>query len=212
MTAWMTGSWPWLALVGLGMFHGLNPGMGWLFAVALGMHRKSRESVLLALPPIALGHAASIWVAAVAVLLLGVVIDTGALRIGAGMILIVWAIYHWLYGHRHRVRIGMTAGFAGLMLWSFLMACAHGAGLMLVPALIPLCTGQPMIGEGSLLITIAAVGVHTLAMLLVTGAVAILVYDWLGLELLRRSWINFDVLWCLVLIGTGSVLAVSSIM
>jgi hypothetical protein len=208
----LTGSWPWLALVGLGMFHGLNPGMGWLFAVALGMHRKSRASVLLALPPIALGHAVSIGIVAGAVLLLGVAIDTSALRTGAGMILIAWAIYHWLYGHRHRVRIGMTTGFAGLVLWSFLMASAHGAGLMLVPALIPLCIGQPTVGEGSLWISIAAVGVHTLATLLMTGAVAIFVYDWLGLELLRRSWINFDVLWSLVLIGTGSVLIVSSVM
>jgi hypothetical protein len=204
----MTGLWPWLALVGLGMFHGLNPGMGWLFAVALGMHRKSRKSVLVALPPIALGHAVSIGIVAGALLLLGVVIDTSALRIGAGMILIVWAIYHWLYGHRHRVRIGMTTGLAGLVLWSFLMASAHGAGLMLVPALIPLCIGQPMIGEGSLWIAIAAVGVHTLATLLVTGVIAIFVYDWLGLELLRRSWINFDGLWSLVLIGAGSMLMV----
>jgi hypothetical protein len=208
----LTGSWPWLALVGLGMFHGLNPGMGWLFAVALGMHRKSRASVLLALPPIALGHAVSIGIVAGAVLLLGVVIDTSALRTGAGMILIAWAIYHWLYGHRHRVRIGMTTGFAGLVLWSFLMASAHGAGLMLVPALIPLCIAQPTVGEGSLWISIAAVGVHTLATLLMTGAVAICVYDWLGLELLRRSWINFDMLWSLVLMGTGSVLIVSSVM
>jgi hypothetical protein len=207
----MTGLWPWLVLVGLGMFHGLNPGMGWLFAVALGMHRRSRASVLLALPPIALGHAVSIGVVAGAVLLLGVVVDMGALRIGAGMILIVWAIYHWLYGHRHRVRIGMTTGFAGLVLWSFLMASAHGAGLMLVPALIPLCMGQPMIGDSPLWIAIAAAGVHTLAMLLVTGVVAIFVYDWLGLELLRRSWINFDALWSLVLIGAGSMLMVSAV-
>jgi hypothetical protein len=205
----MTGFWPWLALAGLGMFHGLNPAMGWLFAVALGMHRHSRRIVLLALAPIAVGHAVSIWMMAIAIMLLGVVVDASAVRIGAGMILIVWAIYHWLYGHRHRVRVGMTTGFAGLLLWSFLMATAHGAGLMLVPALIPLCMGRPMIGEGSLWISIAAVGVHTLAMLLVTGAIAVVVYDWLGLEFLRRSWINFDVLWSVVLIGTGAALMVA---
>jgi hypothetical protein len=204
----MTGLWPWLALAGLGMFHGLNPAMGWLFAVALGMHRHSRQIVLLALAPIACGHAVSIWTVAVAIMILGVAIDASAVRIGAGMILVVWAIYHWLYGHRHRVRVGMTTGFAGLLLWSFLMATAHGAGLMLVPALIPLCMGQPMIGAGSLWISIAAVGVHTLATLLVTGAIAVLVYDWLGLEFLRRSWINFDVLWSVVLIGTGTALMV----
>ncbi|HEX9462549.1 MAG TPA: hypothetical protein VGB82_08115 [Alphaproteobacteria bacterium] len=205
----MSGLWPWLALAGLGMFHGLNPAMGWLFAVALGKHRQSRQIVLLALAPVAFGHAMSILMVAIAVMVFGIVTDASAVRTGAGMILIVWAIYHWLYGHRRRVRVGMTAGFAGLLLWSFLMATAHGAGLMLVPALIPLCMGQPTIGAGSLRISIAAVGVHTLAMLLVTGAIAIIVYDWLGLEFLRRSWINFDVLWSLVLIGTGTVLIVT---
>ena len=202
----MTVPWPWLALAGLGVFHGLNPAMGWLFAVALGMHRGSRQVVLLALAPIALGHALSIWIAAVAVMALGVMIDLSAIRIAAGTILIVWAIYHWRYGHRHRVRVGMTAGFAGLVLWSFLMASAHGAGLMLAPALMPLCISQATIGGGSLWISIAAVGVHTLALLLVTGVIAITVYSWLGLEPLRRNWINFDALWGLMLVATGALL------
>lgn len=205
----MSAVWPWLTLAGLGIFHGLNPAMGWLFAVALGKHRQSRRIVLLALVPIALGHAVSILMVTIAVIVFGIVTDAAAVRIGAGLILIAWAIYHWLYGHRHRVRVGMMAGFTGLLLWSFLMATAHGAGLMLVPALIPLCMGQPMIGEGALGISMVAVGVHTLAMLLVTGAIALLVYDWLGLEFLRRSWINFDVLWTVVLIGTGIVLMVT---
>src|SRR5215468_9568401 len=157
----MTGLWAWVTLAGLGMFHGLNPAMGWLFAVALGMHRHSRETVLIAL-------------VAAAVLILGAAIDVSAIRIGTGFVLIVWAMYHWLYGHRHRVRIGMTAGFAGLLLWSFLMATAHGAGLMLVPALIPLCMGRPSIDQGSAWTAVAAVGVHTLATLLVTGSIAVI--------------------------------------
>jgi hypothetical protein len=202
----MSALWPWLALAGLGMFHGLNPAMGWLFAVALGMHRHSRQTVLLSLVPIGLGHAVSIALVAAAVLILGAAIDVRAIRIGTGLVLIVWAAYHWLYGHRHRVRIGMTAGFAGLLLWSFLMATAHGAGLMLVPALIPLCMGSPIIDQGSVWTAVAAVGVHTLATLLVTGAIAVIVYEWLGLEFLRPSWINFDALWCLALAATGGVL------
>lgn len=201
----MTELWPWLALAALGMFHGLNPAMGWLFAVALGMHRHSRQTVLLSLVPIALGHAVSIGLVAAAVVMLGVVIDVSAIRIATGLILVVWAAYHWLYGHRHRVRIGMTTGFAGLLLWSFLMATAHGAGLMLVPALIPLCMGQSIGEAGSVWISIAAVGVHTLAALLVTGSIALIVYDGLGLEFLRSSWINFDLLWCIALIVTGGV-------
>ena len=131
--------WPWLALAGLGAFHGLNPAMGWLFAVALGQHRGSRRVVVLSLVPIALGHAVAILAVVGAVLALGVVVDQRAIRLVAGILLIGWAVYHALYGHRHRVRVGMRTGMAGLALWSFLMATAHGAGLMLLPVLIPLC-------------------------------------------------------------------------
>jgi hypothetical protein len=201
--------WPWLVLAGLGMFHGLNPAMGWLFAVALGMHRHSRQTVLVALVPIALGHALSIWIIVAAVIVLGMAVDSGAVRTAGGMVLIIWAVYHWFYGHRHRVRIGMTTGFVGLVLWSFLMATAHGAGLMLVPALIPLCMTHSALGQGSLGISLAAVGVHTLAMLLVTGAIAIWIYGWLGLDFLRRSWINFDLLWGVALVATGTLLVVT---
>jgi hypothetical protein len=207
--------WPWLALAGLGMFHGVNPAMGWLFAVALGLHRHSRQVVVLSLVPIALGHALSISVVIAAVMLLGVVVDHRMVRMAAGVLLIAWALYHWRYGHRHRVRVGMRTGYAGLMLWSFLMATGHGAGLMLVPALLPLHMphthgqagyGHPIVGEGSLWLAIAAVGVHTMAMLLVTGVIAVITYEWLGVGVLRRGWINFDVLWTIVLLATGALL------
>jgi len=202
----MTASWPWLALAGLGAFHGLNPAMGWLFAVALGLHRGSRRPVLAALPPIALGHALSIGLVALAVMALGVAIDPEIFRAAAGVMLLGWAVYHGIYGHRHRVRVGMTAGFAGLALWSFLMATAHGAGLMLVPALIPLCGAAPSLGASPLAISLAATGVHAGAMLLVTGAIAFLIYEFLGLEVLRRGWINFDLVWSLMLVATGTLL------
>jgi len=211
----MTVLWPWLALAGLGMFHGINPAMGWLFAVALDLHRHSRQVVVFSLAPIALGHALSISVVIAAVMLLGVGFEPRMVRLAAGVILIAWALYHWLYGHRHRVRVGMRTGFAGLTLWSFVMATGHGAGLMLVPALMPLHMththgqtghGHPIVGEGALGLAIAAVGVHTLAMLLVTGLVAVIVYEWLGVGFLRRGWINFDVLWTLVLLTVGTLL------
>lgn len=202
----MTASWPWLALAGLGLFHGLNPAMGWLFAVALGLHRGSRWVVLGALPPIALGHALSIGLVAIAVLTLGTVVDLGMVRVAGGVLLVAWAIYHWLYGHRHRVRVGMTAGFAGLALWSFLMASAHGAGLMLVPALIPLCQAEPVRDAGPLALSLAATAAHTGAMLAATGAIALLVYDLVGLEVLRRGWINFDLVWDVMLLATGALL------
>jgi hypothetical protein len=203
-------AWPWLTFAGLGMFHGLNPAMGWLFAVALGLHRRGRQTVQLALLPIAAGHALSIWLVAASVMVMGTVVNAAAIRLIAGGVLVVWAAYHWLYGHRHRVRVGMTVGVAGLVLWSFLMATAHGAGLMLVPALVPLCASMPIIGGGSLLVSLAAVAVHTLAMLTVTGCVALAVHEWLGLAFLRRSWINFDLLWTGGLVTTGLVLIITA--
>jgi hypothetical protein len=208
----VSGSWPWLALAGLGAFHGINPAMGWLFAVALGLHRRSRAVVVLALIPIAIGHALAILAVALAVVLLGVVVDQRAIRIGAGVLLIGWAAYHRLYGARHRVRFGMQVGMLGLGAWSFLMASAHGAGLMLVPVLIPLCLAaspaQELSAAGSA-IALAAVGVHTLAMLATTGIIAIVVYQWFGVGFLRRGWINLDLIWTIALVATGLILLVA---
>ena len=164
--------WPWLAVAGLGAFHGLNPGMGWLFAVALGLHRQDRRIVWLALVPIALGHAVSVAAVALVFLWVGWFVDGWAFRVGAGLVLIGWALYHWRFSHRHRVRFGMQVGLAGLFVWSFLMAAAHGAGLMLWPALMPLClpSGAGAVpASGPLAAGLAGVGVHTLAMLSVTA-------------------------------------------
>jgi hypothetical protein len=205
----MESAWPWLSFAGLGMFHGLNPAMGWLFAVALGLHRNGRRSVLLALLPVAAGHALSIWLVAASVIVVGTVFDADVIRLAAGGVLVVWAGYHWVYGHRHRVRVGMTVGVAGLAVWSFLMATAHGAGLMLLPGLVPLCASMPAIGGSSLLVSLAAVAVHTLTMLVVTGLIAVVVHDWFGLGVLRRSWINFDLLWTGGLVATGLVLIIT---
>jgi hypothetical protein len=209
----MTVTWPWLALAGLGAFHGINPAMGWLFAVALGLHRRSRAVVFEALIPIALGHALAVLAVALAVVILGIVMDQRPIRIGAGVLLIGWAAYHTLYGSRHRVRFGMRVGMVGLGVWSFVMATAHGAGLMLVPALIPLCLAaspaQELAAAGSLPIALAAVGVHTLAMLAVTGVIALAVYQWLGVAFLRRGWINLDLIWTIALVATGLILFVA---
>jgi hypothetical protein len=203
----MSETWPWLALAGLGAFHGLNPGMGWLFAVALGLHRHQRRIVWLSLVPIALGHALSIAVVALAFLWAGLVVDGRALHIGAGLVLIGWALYHWRYGHRHRVRFGMQVGLAGLAAWSFLMATAHGAGLMLWPVLMPLCLSASAASGGTALATaLAGVGVHTVAMLAVTGTVAATVYEWVGLEVLRSGWINVDLVWTVALAAAGTLL------
>jgi hypothetical protein len=206
--------WSWLGLVGLGAFHGINPAMGWLFAVALGLHRQSLAVVLESLIPIALGHALAVALVAFAVAALDWVVPGRAVSMAAGVVLIAWAAYHHLGRSRHRVRIGMRTGMAGLGLWSFLMASTHGAGLMLVPILLSPgrvdssarhLTDHPT-ASGSLAVALAAVGVHTLAMLAVTGVVAVVVYKWVGLAFLRRGWINLDLLWTAALVATGALL------
>lgn len=206
----MTEASPWLVLAGLGAFHGINPAMGWLFAVALGQHRQSRHVVWLSLIPIAVGHAVAIAAVAAAVVLLGLVLDRQFLDPLAGGMLVGFALYYAFYGHRHRMRVGMQTGMIGLGLWSFMMATGHGAGLMLVPVLIPLClSASPMrelTAAGSLPISLAAVAVHTGAMLAVTAAIAGLVYEWLGLAFLRRGWINLDWIWVAALVATGFIL------
>jgi hypothetical protein len=208
----MTVTWPWLALAGLGAYHGLNPAMGWLFAVALGLHRGSRAVVLQSLIPIAIGHALAIASVAAAVAALGLFLGGDVLRGLAGSILLLWALYHALYGTRHRARVGMRAGFAGLLLWSFVMAGAHGAGLMVVPALMPLCLAAGVeIGSGPLAVSVLAVAVHTAAMLAIAGVIAVLVYDLIGVDFLRRGWFNLDRIWTAALVVTGLVLLVPPI-
>ncbi|WP_157016027.1 hypothetical protein [Mesorhizobium xinjiangense] len=203
---------PWLVLAGLGAFHGLNPAMGWLFAVALGMHRKSGKVVLLSLVPIAVGHALSIAVVVLAVVGVGLVIDQRALEVAAGLALIGWAGWHIAYGHRHRVRVGMQTGMVGLAAWSLVMATAHGAGLMLVPVVMPLCLAatpaREMTAAGSLPVALAAIAVHMAAMLAVTAAIAVSVYFWLDLAFLRRGWINLDMIWTAALMVAGLILII----
>ncbi|ACP23543.1 conserved hypothetical protein (plasmid) [Sinorhizobium fredii NGR234] len=205
----MTNLWPWLSLAGLGAFHGANPAMGWLFAVALGLHRQSAGTVWLSLVPIALGHAVSIATVLVVVIAFGAVMDLRSLQLAAAALILAFAGYLAIYGHRHRVRVGMRTGMAGLAGWSFLMATSHGAGLMLVPSVMSLCIADHagMAGTaGSLSVSLAAVAVHTGAMLAVIAAIALLVFSWLGLAALRAAWINFDRLWIVALGATGVIL------
>lgn len=210
MTVAPTSLWPWLTLAGLGFFHGINPAMGWLFAVALGLYRHSRGIVLLSLIPIALGHAASVAVVLIAALALGVVADYSTLNQVAAAILIAWALWHALRGHRQRSRIGMQTGLAGLALWSFLMAGAHGAGLMLIPLLLPICVSaspaHELMASSSVPIALAALGMHSAAMLATTAAVSVVVYEWAGLAFLRTAWVNLDLVWIIALAGCGVIL------
>lgn len=203
----MTDAWSSPVFAGLGAFHGLNPAMGWLFAVALGLHRQSRSVVWASLLPIAAGHALSIAAVAGLLAATGYLFPSEFVRIAAGMSLLAWAAYHWRFGHRHRVRFGMQIGLLGLAAWSFLMATAHGAGLMLWPAFMPLCVSTDSSGlSGSLGAMLAGVGIHTAAMLATTAVIAVAIYEWLGLGLLRRAWLNLDRIWSIALCATGALL------
>ena len=205
--------WLWLAIAGLGLFHGLNPAMGWLFAVALGLNRRNERVVWLALVPIGLGHALAVAVILVLVLALGLILEPGLLRPLAAAALLAWAGWHALYGRRHKLRFGMQVGLGGLFLWSFLMANAHGAGLMLIPALIPLClTASPthaLTVGSSLPIGLAALFLHTAAMLATIGIVSIIVYKWVGVGFLRRGWINVDLVWTIALVACAIIMLVT---
>jgi hypothetical protein len=169
----MASLWLWLAVAGVGALHGLNPATGWMWAAAWGVRSRDRAQALWALVPIALGHAASVALVAGAVAL-GLSMDRGLLLAVAGGLLIVVAVLHLSCRTPRWMRA--PAEHAGLALWSFMMSTAHGAGLMLVPALIPLCLGDASVREigasGSLALALAALGVHTAAMLAVTGLIA----------------------------------------
>jgi hypothetical protein len=207
--------WPWLAVFGLGMFHGINPAMGWLFAVALGLQEQRRAAVLRALPPMVVGHALSVGIIIAVVLVARVSLPPRTLKIVAAAILFAFGLYRLLRS-RHPNWVGMRVGFGDLTLWSFVMASAHGAGLMLVPFFLQ----SPSPGEAhhhdahqmhtwafanfsapSLLV--AAVLVHTLGYLLTTALIAIVVYEKLGVAMLRRAWFNIDLVWMLALMITG---------
>lgn len=198
----------WAAVVGSGVFHGVNPAMGWLFATALGLQRGSRAALLLALPPIALGHAASILLITSSTAALGAHLPGAALHWGLGALLIAWAAWQHAYGHRHRVRVGMTVGFAGLAAWSALMATLHGAGLMLMPAMLPLCGGAGGAAglANPLALSFAFTALHTGTTLATTAGIALLAYEYLGLGVLRRGWINFDWLWRGALVAAGTLM------
>jgi len=208
----VTGLWPWLVLFGLGAFHGLNPGMGWLFAVGLGLQERRRGAVLAALLPIALGHALSIAAVLAVLWVARESLPAGVLRGVAAAVLFGFGLYR-LLRTRHPGGEGMRVGIRHLTAWSFLMASAHGAGLMLVPLLLG---GQaahaghampmPAAPFATPLAWLGAVAVHTVGHLLVAALVALLVYEKLGLSLLRRAAFNLDLLWGIALIVCGVVI------
>lgn len=218
--------WPWLTLALLGSYHGLNPAMGWLFAVALGLQERRRAAVLRAFAPIALGHAVSIGVVVALIGAAQALINLEALRLVGAVALILFGLYKLLAPMSHPRWVGMRVNFRDLATWSFLMATAHGAGLMLVPVLLrlpraampamhsaaahanhvmPAADTQMASVLAPSTAEFAAVAVHTAAMFLVMGAIALVVFEKVGLAILRRAWVNLDLVWAVALIATGAL-------
>ena len=202
----------------LGAFHGINPGMGWLFAVALGLQEGRSRAVWRALLPLAAGHALAIAAAVVVALAVGAALPAGSLKLPVAAALIGLGGYR-LFRHRHPRYGGMRMGMAELSTWSFLMASAHGAGLMVLPVFLGM-TGTTVQAAGvngahgahapaaaisDPAVAVAATIVHSAGYLLVTAVVAWIVYTWVGVGLLRKAWLNLDQVWAAALIVSGGV-------
>lgn len=214
----MTDGWSWGLMALLGAYHGLNPAMGWLFAVGLGLQERSRGAVLRALGPIALGHELAVVAVATLVLVLGVVADAQVLRLVAAAALIGFGIFRFLRPRAHPRWTTMRVRGRELTLWSFLMASAHGAGLMVAPVLLgaggeeaeasgDAGHGHPLdeLALGALSVPEAALAValHVGAMLVVMAIVAVVVYERLGVRVLRKAWLNTDGVWAAAFVVAG---------
>ena len=216
---------PWLALVAFGAYHGINPAMGWLFAVALGLQEQNRRAVYGAFLPIALGHTASVAAVVAVVVFARIIVPLTALKIIGAAIIIGLGVFKLVRPLAHPRWVRMRVGFRALMAWSFLMSSAHGAGLMLVPILFTL----PLLGVSAsdinprelehvqymslgappslatLVSQVTAVAIHTVAMFSVMAATAVVVFEKIGLAILRRAWFNVDRVWAISLVISGAV-------
>ena len=202
----------WAMLIALGAFHGINPGMGWLFAVALGMQERRRGAVLQALVPLGLGHALAVAVAVGAALAIGAVVPIGALRWPTAVVLIWLGVLRFVR-HQHPRWAGMRVSMAGLTMWSLLMATAHGAGLMVVSLFVGMSMGSggghthhvPVTAGTNAAAALLATGLHAMSYLAVTALIAVVVFERVGVGVLRRAWFNLDVIWAGALVMTGAM-------
>jgi hypothetical protein len=208
-------SWP--ALLALGAGHGINPAMGWLFAVALGLQRGSRRAVWGALGPLAMGHALAMVAAIAAAAMIGSMLPPETMKWAVAGLLVGLGIYR-LIRSRHIVYGGMQVNSRELATWSFLMATAHGAGLMVLPLVLGdvtstghthhVAAAASLINLGTVeWAGVIAATVHTAGYLLVTGLIAVIVYERVGLRFLRMAWVNLDLVWAIALVATGMATA-----
>ncbi|MBV9194354.1 MAG: hypothetical protein JO168_09430 [Solirubrobacterales bacterium] len=214
----------WVTLIVLGYYHGINPAMGWLFAVSQGLQHRSRRALLRSLVPIAIGHELSIAIVAVIVLGASAAVPSAALHMGAAVVLFAFGVFRFVKPRAHWRWTTMRVSDRELAVWSFLMSTAHGAGLMVAPVLI----GLQGVGEASvnaragdsqdvgmlshvpLLPSGIGIALHVLTMISVAGVIALLVYEKLGLEVLRRAWLNTDRVWALAFFIAAAVTLITS--
>lgn len=209
-----------LTLVALGAFHGLNPGMGWLFAVAIGFQERKVAALLRALGPIAAGHAVSVLAIALLVTLTQTVVTAQVVAMVGGVLLVGFGMWR-LLSKRHFKWVGMRLNAWQLGSWSFLMSSVHGAGLMLLPVLVAAdVSAGAHAGHGNSAMTalsgpvdgvlgaavrgVVVTGIHTVAMIAVAGVIAVVIYQVVGLAILRSAWINLDKIWAVALVGSGA--------
>ena len=215
-------------MLAFGAYHGLNPGMGWLFALSLGLQRQSERAIWVSLLPIAAGHAASLVLVAGLVLAGAQFVSTAVLQLLTALVLIGFGLYKIFNYYRHPRWVGMQVSMKDLVWWSFLMAMAHGAGLMVAPVLLSM-TSAPSemaahadhaahVGHVVQQASLASSGLdmsmgvflHTAAMLLVMALIAWIVYRRVGLAILRQRWVNFDLIWAVALLIAGGAALLSS--
>jgi hypothetical protein len=217
---------PLLVMMVLGAYHGLNPGMGWLFALSLGLQRQSERAIWSSLMPIAAGHAFSLLSVALLVVAGASFISSTVLKLVTALVLLGFGLFKIFNYYRHPRWVGMQVGLRDLTWWSFLMATAHGAGLMIAPVILAMTTpavdsvmasttmsGGHVVQQaamGSVMDVSLAVLVHTLAMLVVMALVAWVVYKRFGLQILRTHWINFDLIWAAALLVVGTIALLGS--
>jgi hypothetical protein len=203
----------WMATIASGVYHGVNPGMGWPLAVSAGLMGKGRRDLIASLGPLGAGHfLAMAGILAPFAVVTALVAWQREIRVGAGLLVIAAGAYLLVGGRHWRLlaRIKPTQ----LAVWSFAVATAHGAGLMLLPLYLGICSaGEQDVGHqaaavlmrGNLQTAIAVSIVHATAMIVSGGIVAVAVHEWLGLTFISRSWFNLNILWALSLILVGAV-------
>ena len=203
----------WLAVIASGIYHGINPGMGWPLALSAGLMEQKQRALFGALGPLAVGHFAAIFVIILPFSMLAVLVYwQREIQIGAALILIVFGLYRFI-DRRHPLLLARIAP-TRLALWSFVIAIAHGAGLMLVPMYLGLHQADEMASAhmaastlmaNSVVMALLVSLVHVMAMITTGGLTAFLAYHWLGLTFISRSWFNLDGFWALSLVAIGLI-------